>query len=112
MIVSGGYQVLCLTGLTPHGDAAGLLQRVWLHSSYIISKRRPVFWVCEGPQEEELQPRFLIHPSRLDGKPHVLTSFRFAKTIDLVGLVWSLSFFRLCPTEAPVADTTPTELEV
>ena len=84
-IVLVGFQVVCLTN-----RSAGV-SRTWLHSSYIVSKRRAVFWVCEGPQTEELEPRFLIHPVHVDGKPQTLSSFQVAKSMNM-SLPWSISF--------------------
>lgn len=107
-LVDLGLLVLCLVR---RSDSA-LEQRLWLHVGFIFRRRRPTFWVLEGPQSDKLPERFFVRPTfEDDGSPLVRTCFGTALGLDLTRC-WEVAFFRLAPSMLPLLDVKPSELEV
>lgn len=105
-VVDKGFQVLSLTD-------DNFSERKWMHTSLVYYKRRPTFWLCEGPQDENVENHCLIRPRyHEDGSPMICSNFHLAlREID-TSKKWTLSFFRLAPSDAPLLDVVPREVEV
>eukprot|EP00959_Pyramimonas_sp_CCMP1952_P031016 650570-Pyramimonas_sp.AAC.1 len=102
-----GYLVVCLACFD---NDNGVVERYWLHVASVMYHVNATFWVLEGPQGADVPREFMAKPLIRDERPDVVSCFRLCCRLDS-SLRWSVSYGKLNPTEMPLNEITPTQLE-